>query len=165
MVWPAFPNLARAKEATNLIPNPGFEISQDAPDLPEGWQRDIRKIPGVEPSKVYFCRVTGYPGKLLAIEGGPDRNGRVWCQVNNIRPHTDYRLEFTAYRPKFTNGVYLEVEIFGQRHLINQHFSYGRVQPIFLSINSGNTRGTISPDGNEPASGSPGLWVSFFTGG
>ena len=129
--WACVPNLAGAREAANLIPNPGFEISRDAPELPEGWHRDIRKIPGVEPSKVYFCRVTGYPGKLLAIEGGPDRNGRVWCQLNDIRPHTDYLLEFIAYRPKFTNGVYLEVEIFGQRHLINQHFSYGRIQPIF----------------------------------
>ena len=141
-VWLAFfANRASAKEATNLIPNPEFVGSQDATGLPEGWQREIRKIPGVEPSRVYFCRVSGHPGKLLAIEGGPDRNGRVWCQVKNIRPHTDYRLEFTAYRPKFTNGVYFEVEIFGQRHLINQHFSYGRVQPIFLRINSGNTRG------------------------
>ena len=157
-----FANLARAKEATNLIPNPGFEISRDAPELPEGWQRDIRKIPGVEPSKVYFCRVSGHPGKLLAIEGGPDRNGRVWCQVNNIRPHTDYRLEFTAYRPKFTNGVYLEVEIFGQRHLINQHFSYGRIQPMFLRVNSGNTRGTTrltitNPHQEILAFGSPSL--------
>ena len=166
VVWVAcFPNFALAKEAPNLIPNPAFEISQDAPDLPEGWQRDIRKIPGVEPSKVYFCRVTGYPGKLLAIEGGPDRNGRVWCQVNNIRPHTDYRLEFTAYRPKFTNGVYLEVEIFGQRHLINQHFSYGRVQPIFLRINSGNTRGksrfmVTNPHREVLAFGSPTLRVA-----
>jgi hypothetical protein len=61
--------------------------------------------------------------------------------MKHIRPHTDYLLEFTAYRPKFRNGVYLEVEIFGQRHLINQHFSYGRVQPIFLGVNSGNTLG------------------------
>lgn len=41
-----------------------------------------------------------------------------------------------------TNGVYLEVEIFGRRHLINQHFSYGRIQPIFMRVNSGGTRGT-----------------------
>jgi hypothetical protein len=163
VVWVAcFPKFALAKEAPNLIPNLALEISQDAPDLPEGWHRGIRKIPGVAPSKVYFCRVTGYPGKLLAIEGGPDRNGRVWCQVHNIRPHTDYRLEFTAYRPKFTNGVYLEVEIFGQRHLINQHFSYGRVQPMFLRINSGNTRGTTrltitNPHHEILALGSPSL--------
>jgi hypothetical protein len=160
-----FAHLAGAQEAPNLIPNLAFAVSQDAPDLPEGWQRDIRRIPGVEPSKVYFCRVTGHPGKLLAIEGAPDRNGRVWCQVNNIRPHTDYRLEFTAYRPKFTNGVYLEVEIFGQRHIINQHFSYSRVQPIFLTINSGNTRGTTrfmvtNPHREILAFGSPILQVA-----
>ena len=34
------------------------------------------------------------------------------------------------------------MEIFGQRHLINQHFSYGGVQSIFLRINSGATRGS-----------------------
>lgn len=144
------------------MPNPGFEISLATPDLPEGWQRDSRKIPGVRPSKVYFCRVTGHPGQLLAIEGSPDRNGRVWCQVNNIRPHTDYRLEFDAYRLKFTNGVYLEVEIFGQRHLINQHFSYGRIQPIFLRVNSGKTRGATrltiaNPHPEILAFGSPSL--------
>jgi len=80
--------------------------------------------------------------RLLAIEGRPDRNGKVWCRIKDIRPHTDYLLKFDAYRPRFTNGVYLEVEIFGQRHLINQHFSYGRVQPIFLKVNSDNTCGT-----------------------
>jgi len=158
-------NLAGAKEAPNLIPNPAFAVSQDAPDLPAGWQRDIRKIPGIAPSKVYYCRVNGHPGKLLAIEGGPDRNGRVWCQVKNIRPHTDYRLEFNAYRLKFTNGVYLEVEIFGQRHIINQHFSYGRIQPMFLRVNSGNTRGTTrltitNPHPEILAFGSPALRVA-----
>lgn len=163
VVWVAcFPKFAPAQEAPNLIPNPAFEISQDAPDLPDGWQRDIRKVPGVAHSKMYFCRVTGYPGKLLAIEGGPDRNGRVWCQVNNIRPHTDYQLKFTAYRPKFTNGVYLEVEIFGQRHLINQHFSYGQIQPMVLWVNSGDTRGTTrltitNPHQEILAFGSPSL--------
>ena len=165
-VWLTFfAHRASAKEATNLIPNPEFVGSQDATGLPEGWQREIRKIPGVEPSRVYFCRVSGHPGKLLAIEGGPDRNGRVWCQVKNIRPHTDYRLEFTAYRPKFTNGVYFEVEIFGQRHLINQHFSYGRVQPIFLRVNSGNTQGKTrfmvsNPHREVLAFGSPALKVA-----
>jgi hypothetical protein len=153
---------ASAKAATNLIPNPEFVGSQDATGLPEGWQSEIRTIPGVDPSKVYFCRVRGHPGKLLAIEGGPDRNGRVWCQVKNIRPHTDYWLEFTAYRPKFTNRVYLEVEIFGRRHLINQHFSYGQIQPMFLQVNSGNTRGTtrltiINPHREVLAFGSPSL--------
>jgi hypothetical protein len=162
-VWLAFfANRASAKEATNLIPNPGFFGFQDATGLPNGWQREIRKIAGVKPSKVYLCRVTGYPGKLLAIEGGPDRNGRVWCQVNNNRPHTDYRLEFDAYRLKFTNGVYLEVEIFGKRHLINQHFSYGRIQPMFLRVNSGKTRGATrltitNPHQEILAFGSPSL--------
>ena len=136
------PHLAAAQEAANRIPNAAFEGSQDATGLPEGWHRDTRKIPGGEPSRVNFCRVTGHPGKLLALEGGPDRNGRVWCRIKHIRPRTDYLLEFVVYRPKLTNGVYLEVEIFGHRYLINQHFSSGRVQPIFLRINSGTTRGT-----------------------
>ncbi len=96
------------------------------------------------------------------MEGGPDRNGQVWCRIRNIRPHTDYLLEFVAYRPKFTNGVYLEVEIFGRRHLINQHFSYSRIQPIFMRINSGPTRGTTRLVMNNPhkevlAFGSPSL--------
>ncbi len=134
---------ATGKEAgPNLIPNPEFRESPREPGLPEGWQRDNRKIAGVEPSHVYFGRVAGQPEKFLAIEGGPDRNGRVWCQIKNIRPRTDYLLEFLAYRPKFTNGVYLEVEIFGQRHLINQHCTYGQVQPIFLPVNSQDFRGT-----------------------
>jgi hypothetical protein len=162
-VWCAcWPHLAGAKEATNLFPNPAFEGVQDATGLPEGWHREARKIPGVEPSRVYFCRAAGYPGRLLAMEGSPDRQGQVWCQLNNIRPRTDYLLEFTAYRPKFTNGVYLEVEIFGHRHLINQHFSFGRVQPIFLRINSGDTRGptrfrVANPHREVLAFGSPSL--------
>ena len=84
---------ASAKETTNLIPNPEFAAPQNASGLPEGWERPVRKIPGLNPSRVYLHRVSGQPGKLLAIEGEPDRNGRVWCQVKNIRPHTDYRLE------------------------------------------------------------------------
>jgi len=165
-LWCAcFPNLVRAEAATNLIPNPGFVGAQDTAGLPEGWQRQPGRIPGVAPSLVYICRVSGYPDRLLAIEGGPDRQGRVWCRIDNIRPHTDYRLDFTAYRPKFTNGVYLEVEIFGQRHLINQHFSYGRVQPIFLRVNSGNTRGATrlvvaNPHREVLAFGSPVLRVA-----
>jgi hypothetical protein len=131
--------LPRRKRPPTRIPNPEFVGSQNATGLPEAWQREIRKIPGVEPSRVYFYRVSGHPGNLLAIEGGPDRNGRVWCRIDNILPRTDYRLEFTAYRPKFTNGVYFEVEIFGQRHLINQHFSYGRVQSILAIRRCGRT--------------------------
>lgn len=162
-VWLAFfAHRADAKEATNLIPNPDFSVTQDATDMPVGWQWEIRRIPDVEPTRVYFTRVSGHPGKLLAIEGGPDRNGRVWCQVKDIRPHTDYLLEFNAYRPKFSNAVYFEVEIFGQRHLINQHFSYGSVQPIFLRINSGKTQGKTrlmvsNPHKEVLAFGSPAL--------
>jgi len=146
----------------NLVPNPEFRGSGEENGLPEGWHRDDRKIPEVAPSRVFPCTVTGHPGKLLALEGGPDRNGRVWCRISNIRPHTDYLLEFAAYRPKFTNGVYLEVEIFGRRHLINQHFSYGRIQPILMRINSGTTRGMTRLVMNNPhqevlAFGSPSL--------
>ena len=157
------PAPATGKEAgPNLIPNPEFRESQREPSLPEGWHRDKRKIAGVEPSQVYFCRVTGQPGKFLAITGGPDRQGRVWRRINKIRPHTDYLLEFLAYRPKFTNGVYLEVEIFGQRHLINQHLTYGKVQPIFLTVNSQDCRGStrLSVENPHPevlAFGSPSL--------
>ncbi|MDD5641700.1 MAG: hypothetical protein PHX53_08630 [Syntrophales bacterium] len=146
----------------NLVPNPEFKGSQEGNKLPEAWHRETQKVPGLTPSRVYPCNVTGHPGKLLAIEGGPDRNGRVWCTIGKIRPHTDYLLEFDAYRPKFTNGVYLEVEIFGQRHLINQHFSYGRLQPIFMRINSGSVRGStrlaiINPHREVLAFGSPSL--------
>ncbi|MCL4501559.1 MAG: hypothetical protein M1438_06840 [Deltaproteobacteria bacterium] len=146
----------------NLIPNPEFRAIDPDSGLPKGWHQESRTIPGVEPSRVYFCQVTGHPGKLLAIEGGPDRNGEVWRRINKIRPHTDYLLEFNAYRPKFTNGVYLEVEIFGQRHLLNQHFSYGRIQPMFLRVNSGKTRGAarlamMNPHREVLAFGSPSL--------
>lgn len=154
---------ATGKEAgPNLIANPEFIESQREPGLPEGWHRDNRKIAGVEPSQVDFCRVTGQPGKFLAIAGGPDRNGRVWRRIKNIRPHHDYLLEFLAYRPKFTNGVYLEVEIFGQRHLINQHLTYGKVQPISLTVNSQDFRGSTrlsieNPHHEVLAFGSPTL--------
>ncbi len=154
---------ATGKEAgPNLIPNPEFRESPREPGLPEGWHRDKRIIAGVEPSQVYFCRVTGQPGKFLAIAGGPDRHGRVWRRIAKIRPHTDYLLEFSAYRPKFTNGVYLEVEIFGQRHLINQHLTYGKVQPIFLTVNSQDCRGSTRLSIENPhreilAFGSPSL--------
>lgn len=130
-----------AKDGPNLIPplvlnNPGQKLV-----LSPGWYSDDRQLPGVEESKIFISQEAGHPGKLLALVGGPDRGGQVWCQVSGIRPHTDYTLEFLAYRPKFTNGVYFEVKIFEQRHLINQHWTYGRVQPIVLHINSGDTRG------------------------
>ncbi|MFZ5453725.1 MAG: hypothetical protein ACOZF2_17865 [Thermodesulfobacteriota bacterium] len=161
-VWlSSFPSPGGARDITpNLVPNPEFRGTGQGSGIPEKWRRDALTIPGVTPSRLYICSVTGHPGKLLAIEGGPDRNGRVWCRINNIRPHTDYLLEFVAYRPKFINGVYLEVEIFGKRHLINQHFSYGRLQPIFMRINSGSVRGStrlaiINPHREILAFGSP----------
>jgi hypothetical protein len=61
--------------------------------------------------------------------------------VRGIQPHTNYLLEFSAYRPQFNNGVYLEVEIFGKRHVINQHLSVGRLQRIFMHVNSGKSAG------------------------
>lgn len=130
-----------AKEAPNLVPplilaNPGAKMV-----LPPGWHRQNRQIPGVEASKIVISQGPGCPTEFLALVGGPDRGGRVWCQVSGIRPYTNYTLKFLAYRPKFTNGVYLEVEIFGQRHLINQHWIYGRVQPIILEVSSREARG------------------------
>ncbi|MHB9074086.1 MAG: hypothetical protein ACYC6G_11225 [Desulfobaccales bacterium] len=130
-----------AKEAPNLVPPLVLGDPGEKSVLPQGWHREDRQIPGVEASKIFISRGLGHPGELLALVGGPDRGGRVWCQVSGIRPHTDYTLEFLAFRPKFTNDVYFEVEIFGQRHLINQHWTYGRVQPIVLRINSREVRG------------------------
>lgn len=65
-----FAHRVGALEATNLMPNPGFEGSQDTIDLPEGRHRGSDKIPGVEPSRVYFCRVTGHPGSSWPSKGG-----------------------------------------------------------------------------------------------
>lgn len=154
-----------AKEGPNLVPplvlgDPGQKLV-----LPPGWHREDRQILGVEGSKIYISHGPGYSGELLALVGGPDRNGRVWCQVAGIRPHTDYTLEFLVFRPKFTNGVYFEVEIFGQRHLINQHFSYGRVQPIVLQVNSRKVRGKSrlvldNPHQEILAFGEPSLRIS-----
>lgn len=151
-----------AGAAPNLIPNPEFEGIVRETGLPLGWQRSSLKIPGLEPGLVYLCQIADHPGRFLALQGGQDRNGRVWCQVDHIRPHTDYLLEFSAYRPKFANGVYLEVEIFGQRHLINQHLTYGRVEQIFLQVNSGDARGAsrlvmVNPHQDVLAFGSPSL--------
>ena len=163
-VWfSCFPSQGGAGESNpNLVPNPEFREFREETGWPEGWHRDALTIPGIAPSRIFPCTVTGHPGKLLALEGGPDRNGQVWCRISNIRPHTDYLLEFVAYRPKFTNGVYLEVEIFGRRHLVNQHFSYSRIQPIFMRVNSGSTRGTtrlaiMNPHREVLAFGSPSL--------
>lgn len=128
--------------SANLIPNPEFTETVSQTGLPRSWQRRGGSVPGVVPSQVFFCRVTGNDHRFLALKGSPDRGGQVYCELKGIRPHSDYLLEFLAYRPKFTNGVYLEVELFGQRHRVDQHCTYGRVQPIFLTVNSGNYRGT-----------------------
>jgi len=119
----------------NLIPNPEFAEPLTEAGLPRGWQRPF-------PSPhVFLCQVANHPGKFLALMGGQGRGGQVWCELAGIRPHTEYYLEFDAFRPQFTNGVYLEVEVFGQRLLINQHLVTGKVQHIFLTINSGSTHG------------------------
>jgi len=126
-----------------LITNPEFSGAADGKVMPWGWHREVAKAPGVKPSQVYIWHLRGGPpGRLLALVGGPDRGGRVWSQVRGIQPHTDYLLEFSAYRPQFTNNVYLEVEIFGQRQVINQHLASGRLQRIFLRLNSGDSPGT-----------------------
>ena len=110
---------AEEKVAPNLISNPEFESSEGVNGFPFGWHRGSLKIPGVVSSQVFIYSIPGHSGKFLALVGGYDRGARVWCEVSGILPHTDYLLEFAAYRPRFTNKVYLEVEIFGQRHLIN----------------------------------------------
>jgi len=125
-----------------LIPNPEFTGAADGKVLPWAWRRDGLRVDGVKPSQVFIWKADpNHTGRFLALVGGPDRGGRVWCQVRGIQPHTDYLLEFSAYRPHFTNDVYLEVEIFGQRQVINQHLSRGQLQRIFLRLNSGNSRG------------------------
>jgi hypothetical protein len=119
----------------NLIPNPEFTGPLTEAGLPKGWQRPF---PGPH---VFLCQVTNQPGKFLALMGGQGRGGRVWCELAGIRPQTEYYLEFDAVRSQFTNGVYLELELFGQHLLINQHCVSDKVQRIFLTINSGRTQG------------------------
>jgi hypothetical protein len=168
----AFPCFVQAGSDPNLVPNPQFANIVRDTGLPHGWQRSALKIPGLEASSLFICQVSGHPGRFLALQGGQDRRGRVWCQIDKIHPHTDYLLEFSAYRPEFKNRVYLEVEIFGQTHLINQHFTYGRVQQIFLPVNSGYTNGTTrlvmaNPHQEVLAFGTPSLRAlrSQVTGG
>lgn len=146
----------------NLISNPGFDEIETRTGLPRGWQSPGLQESGIPASRVFLCRVSAHPGKLLALVGGTERRGRVWFEIKGIRPHTDYLLEFLAYRPRFTNGVYLEVKLFGRCHLINQHFTYGRVQPILLRINSGTVKGMArlvleNPHQEVLAFGSPSL--------
>jgi hypothetical protein len=129
-------------ELPNLIPNPEFMGPAAGKMLPRSWHRERLRVDGVKPGRVFIWKADQpHTGRLLALMGGPDRGGRVWCRVRGIQPHTDYLLEFLAYRPHFTNDVYLEVEIFGQRQLINQHLLSGQVQRIFLHLNSGSSSG------------------------
>lgn len=154
-----------AKEGRNLIPPLLLGDPEQRLVLPPGWHREDRQIPGVEASKIYISHGPEHSGELLALVGGLDRGGRVWCQVSGIRPHTEYTLEFLAFRPKLTNGVYFEIEIFGRRHLINQQLSYGRVQPIVLQVNSRKVRGKTrlvfdNPHQEILAFGEPSLRIS-----
>lgn len=151
-----------ATRPPNLIPNPEFGGPLEPTGLPPAWHRLEARIPGAKPSRIFLYRVANHSGQLLALEAGEERGARVWCEVSGIEPHTDYLLEFAAYRPRFTNSVYLEVDIFGQRRLVNEHCTYGGIQPIFLKINSGNVRGRAfltleNPHGEVLAFGSPSL--------
>jgi hypothetical protein len=119
----------------NLIPNSEFAGPLTEAGLPRGWQRPF---PGPH---VFLLQVGSHPEKFIALMGGQGRGGQIWCELAGIRPHTTYYLEFDAFRPQFTNGAYLELEVFGQRFLVNQHCTTGRVQHIFLTINSGSTHG------------------------
>jgi hypothetical protein len=134
LVWVPFANGALGVGA-NLIPNPEFAGPPNDVGLPKGWQRPS---PGPD---AFLTKVANHPGKFLALMGGRGRGGRVWCELAGIRPQTDYYLEFDALRAQFVNGVYLEIEVFGQRLLVDQHGDTGKVQHLFLTINSGKTRG------------------------
>lgn len=125
----------------NLVPNPGFKLARKSDQVPAGWHRRSSLIPGIKQSQVFLTQIPGYPGTMLAISGGDDRAGQVWCDISNISPQTAYLLEVDVYRPQFINGVYPEVEIFGQRLLLNQNCVYGGVQHIFLHLNSGRCGG------------------------
>ena len=148
----------------NLVPNPGFAETGATAGLPPGWHRPPMAVAGQSPAQVLLCRLGAGQAHFFALAGAAGAPARLWCTLSGVRPHTAYRLEFDAYRPAFRNGVYLEVEIFGQRHLINQHLSYGRIQPIFLTINSGRVRGhtrlvVTNPHEEMLAVGSPSVRV------
>jgi hypothetical protein len=156
------PGLVGSREVgPNLVPNADFTEVGTGGGLLNGWHIIQAEVPGVRSSQVFACRLSGQD-RFLALLGGPGGSIQVCCKISGIRPHADYFLEFEAFRPVFTNGVYLEVEIFGQRHLINQHLSYGRIQPIFLTVNSGRVRGrtrlvVTNPHPELLAFGSPSL--------
>ncbi|MBM4284574.1 MAG: hypothetical protein FJ128_04905 [Deltaproteobacteria bacterium] len=138
----AAPLLAQV-EAGNLIANSGFAGARTWRELPPGWHCPAPAIPGVESSRVFLGRTPGRPEYFIFLAGGGDRGARVWCEVRGIRPHTDYLLELLAYRPKFTNQVYLEVDFGGQRRVLNQHATHGGVQPLTVRFNSGNSAGRV----------------------
>ena len=114
-------SLASGECAENLVPNPGFIVSQADALSPHFWYHGTADLEGVKSSDFSVGPAGDPPLAALGIKGGEDRSGEWWCTIEGLEKGKSYILAFKAYRDEFQEEVYPEIEIFNQRMRLSNH--------------------------------------------
>lgn len=115
----------------NLIRNGGFEMGKDSKEMLPGWSFVLSRLPGFKKSG-YYWESPGYAGeKSLGLTAGDVEPAIIWTEMSNIQFNTYYLLQFLAKRDSFTEGVYLETELFESKKRWDNHLLSGGWQKFF----------------------------------
>jgi uncharacterized membrane protein (UPF0127 family) len=113
--------------AGNLIPNPGFVVSE-GDGLPYFWRHGESVTEVVKRSEFSSGPAGSPPLRALGIKGGEDRSGDWRCLVEGLEKGGRYRLSFAVYRDHYAEGFFPEIELFGARMRLSNLLTYGSWQ-------------------------------------
>jgi uncharacterized membrane protein (UPF0127 family) len=133
----------------NLIPNPEF-ITSDGGLSPHSWYHGTSDIEGIQKSEFSLGPAGSPPLKALGIKGGEDRSGEWWCMVSGLEKGKKYLLGFKAFRERYDEGMFPEVEVFGTRVRLSNHLTYGAWQDFSLSFDAPDEIALVKFMNNTP---------------
>lgn len=125
----------------NLIPNSSFKPLPSQQNLatiqgkklliPGGWKTGKSKEAALQ-SEFYLDNKSKI--RSIAIKAGHDHEG-VWSTpLPSCEPGMHYNFSGEFYRESVENGVYPEINIWGQRYLLNTHRIHKKFQNILLTV-------------------------------
>lgn len=115
-------------DADNLIPNPGFIVSEGNGLSPHFWRHGDSGTEGVKRSEFSVGPAGSPPLRALGIKGGEDRSGEWWCGLEGLEKGGRYRLSFVVYREDYTEGFFPGIELFGRKMRLSNLLTYGAWQ-------------------------------------
>lgn len=129
-----WPFLKSFEGRRNLLPNPGFKVELEGNgQSPWGWQRG-------NGGTVHDTQNLFQPGKdaksgIVGIVAGLDRQGSWKAAVPLCEPGKTYSFSADFFREELKGGTdYPEIEVWGQKYLLNTHRVVGQFQPLRVSV-------------------------------